>query len=642
MKNKATIFGMLFSISICGFTQQHADSTKVQELEEVVITDSKFNLKRENSGKVITKITQKELQNLQGKTISEIINTTAGVEINGTKSSASQNLNYYVRGGRNRQLLILIDGVALTDPSQIANDYDLRLINPDQVESIEIQKGASSTLYGSGAATAVINIKLKEASKDKISANFRSTFGTNASQDDDGFSINDFRNNVSVNGSLNTFNYLASFGNQYTDGLSVISDGTEKDVYNAIYGNFKLGFKASNTFKLTTYGNFEKFKADFDNAFSMIDSDDLSISNQYRLGLSSEYKYNKGNITLNAAYNNIERYVQSSFPTQFFAESFIGDIFNRNNFNDKFYTVLGVNIQQSSMESFTIPFGSTDLEQSINPDVAEFSIVDPYINAVYISESGFNVNAGTRLNNHSEYGSHLVYSVNPSYRKEVGFGSIKGLASYSTAYITPSLYQLFEPTYGNADLQPEENTTLEIGAEIGISDKGNFSLVYFNRNEKNFIDFVDLGGFVFQYTNVDKEFTASGIEFVANYKLSEKIGLNANATFTKVDKDLNLRIPELKVNAQIDYQVCDATFLSMSYQFNDDRKDSVFNSSTFMNDEVTLKSYSLLDFYVSHNIIKNKMKVFANITNIFNEDYQELYGFTTEGRNFSLGFNLNL
>ena len=642
MKKSTVFLGLLYGISICGFAQQESDSTKVQELNEVVVTDSKFKLKRENSGKVITKITQKELQNLQGKNVSEIINTTVGVEINGTKSSSSQNLSYYVRGGRNRQVLVLVDGVALTDPSQIANDYDLRLINPDQVESIEILKGASSTLYGSGAATAVVNIKLKEASKEKVSANFRSAFGTNQSQEDDGFSINDFRNSVSINGTLNKFNYLASFGNQFTDGLSVISNGTEKDAYSAIYGNFKLGFKASNAFKLTTYGNFEKFKADFDDAFSMIDTDDLSISNQYRLGLSSEYSYNTGNITLNAAYNNIDRDIQSSFPTQFFAESFLGDIFNRNNFSDTFYTVLGINIRQNSMESFTIPFGGTDLEQSIDPDVAEFSIVDPYINTVYVSESGFNVNAGARLNNHSEYGSHLVYSLNPSYRREVGFGSIKGLVSYSTAYITPSLYQLFEPTYGNADLQPEENATLEIGAEIGISDIGNFSLVYFNRNEKNFIDFMDLGGFVFQYNNVDEEFTASGIEFTGNYKLSEKVNANANATFTKVDKDLDLRIPELKINARLDYQICDATFLSLSYQFNDDRRDSVYNSSTFMNEDVTLKSYSLLDFYVSHNMMKNKLKLFANITNIFNEDYEELNGFTTRGRNFSIGFNLNL
>ena len=83
--------------------------------------------------------------------------------------------------------------------------------------------------------------------------------------------------------------------------------------------------------------------------------------------------------------------------------------------------------------------------QSINPDSATFTIIDPYANVVYESDFGLNVNAGVRLNNHSEYGSHFVYSINPSFKKDLEFGYIKGLASYSTAYITPSLYQLFEP-----------------------------------------------------------------------------------------------------------------------------------------------------------------------------------------------------
>jgi vitamin B12 transporter len=393
---------------------------------------------------------------------------------------------------------------------------------------------------------------------------------------------------------------------------------------------------------MNTYASFDKFKAGFDDAFSGIDTDDVSKTKQYRLGISPELTYTNGSITLNAAYNSIERNIQSSYPAIYKAKSLIGDVFNRYNFNDTFYTVIGVNAQQNDMESFVIPFGSSSLEQSIDSDTATFTIIDPYANVVYVSKDGLNINAGARLNNHSEYGSHLVYSLNPSYRKDISFGYIKGLASFSTAYITPSLYQLFEPTYGNADLKPEENTTIEVGAELHIKDKATFSVVYFNRKEKHFIDFVDLGSFMYQYKNIDTDFTASGVEFTGSYKLSKALGLNANATFTKVEKDLRLRIPELKINARLDYQVCDATFLSVSYQFNDERTDAVFNSTTFMNDEIVLKNYSLLDFYVSHKIAKNKVTLFANVTNILNEDYQELSGYSTRGRNINLGFNLSL
>ena len=146
--NKTTLFCSILGLGMLsiGFAQQQQDSVKVEALDEVFITDSRFALKRENSGKVITKITAEELNKMQGQSIAEIIGRTVGIEVNGVRSNAGQNLSYFVRGGRNRQVLVMIDGIQVTDPSQIANDYDLRLLNADQVESIEILKGASSTL----------------------------------------------------------------------------------------------------------------------------------------------------------------------------------------------------------------------------------------------------------------------------------------------------------------------------------------------------------------------------------------------------------------------------------------------------------------------------------------------------------------
>ena len=618
------------------------DSTKVEHLKEVVVTDSKFELKRENSGKVITKITSEDLEKLQGQSIAEIIGRTAGVEVNGVRSNAGQNLSYFVRGGRNRQVLVLIDGIQVTDASQIANDYDLRLLNADQVQSIEILKGASSTLYGTGAATAVINIKLKRASEEPFKLNLRSTFGTNQSSDENNYAIEDFRNSVSVNGSQGKFSYLASFGQQFTDGLSAIENGTESDAFNSYNGTVKLGYAISKAFQLNTYGSFDRFKTDFDDSFNRVDADNQSNSKQYRIGVSPEFRYSKGQLNINAAYSDVERDIISSFPSKFSAQNIVVDAFNRYNFNDKFYTVLGLNFQNNQMESFSIPFGESDFSQAINPENATFRITDPYANVVFVSDFGLNVNAGARINNHSEYGSHLVYSLNPSYIKETNFGSIKGMASYSTAFIAPSLFQLFEPAYGNADLKPEENQTIEVGAELSIKDRATFSVVYFNRNEDNFIDFIDTGNFVYQYRNVEKSFTASGVEFVGQAKILKGLNLNLNATYTKLNENLSLRIPEIKVNARLDYQLLETTLVSVSYQYNDDREDSVFNNETFTNDLITLESFGLLDFYVSHRILHNKMTVFANVTNIFNEDYQELFGFTTRGRGVNLGFNLNL
>ena len=642
--NKTTLFCSILGLGMLsiGFAQQQQDSVKVEALDEVFITDSRFALKRENSGKVITKITAEELNKMQGQSIAEIIGRTVGIEVNGVRSNAGQNLSYFVRGGRNRQVLVMIDGIQVTDPSQIANDYDLRLLNADQVESIEILKGASSTLYGTGAATAVINIKLKKATKKKLNVNLRSTVGTNRSSEDKSYALEDFRNSISINGTIDNFTYLASFGLQSTDGLSALENTTESDKFQSNNGNLKLGYTFNEDFKLTAYASFDNYDADFDDSFGMKDADNVSTSKQFRIGLSPEYRYDNGTAVLNAAYNDVEREVMSNFPSMFNAQSLILDGYNRYNFDDTFYTVVGVNYQKNTMESFSIPFGETEFSQAINPDTATFNIIDPYVNVVYVSDFGLNINAGLRLNNHSEYGSQLVYSINSSFNEDLEFGYIKGMVSYSTAFITPSLFQLFEPSFGNTDLEPEENDTFEIGAELHLNDKATLSLVYFNRNEENFIDFVDTGGFVFQYRNIDQSFNANGLEFVANVSALKNLNINTNVTYTVVNENLGLRIPELKINARLDYQLCDKTTLGLSYQFNDDRNDVFFDNTTFESVTVNLEPFIITDFYVSHKILKDKMTVVANVTNIFNEEYQELFGFETRGRGFNLGFNLNL
>ena len=62
--------------------------------------------------------------------------------------------------------------------------------------------------------------------------------------------------------------------------------------------------------------------------------------------------------------------------------------------------------------------------------------------------------------------------------------------------------------------------------------------------------------------------------------------------------------------------------------------------ATFQN--TALKSYALVDLYFSQKLINNTLKLFATITNVFNEDYLEIIGFTTKGRNVSLGLNISL
>ncbi|MGC6430955.1 MAG: TonB-dependent receptor plug domain-containing protein [Jejuia sp.] len=621
---KTNVIGVLcFGISMFGFAQeQTVDSTKVEQLDEVVISDSRFELKRENSGKTVIKISQKEIERNQGRTLTDLINTKSGIEINGSRSVAGQNISSFVRGGNNRQVLLLVDGVQLNDPSLVNNEFDLRLMDLNTIESIEIIKGAASTLYGNAAATAVINIMTKKVSKDKISGNFLSVVGTNQTQDDLNYNGASFTNNVSVNGTLNRFSYLASFGNQFVDGLSAAKSETpEKDPFSRYNTNLKLGYEFCDNFELTAYASLDRFKTDIDGfpppSFAFADTDDEYITQQKRVGISPKVTYKNGSFQVNAAYTKIDRETISAFGSINEADSYVIDAFNKYNFNNKFYTIVGLN------------YGDY---KSVFADEESFTNTDPYLNIVYVSEFGLNLNAGGRLNNHSEYGSHFVYNLNPSYSVSVNEGYAKVFGSYATSFIAPNLSQLFGFFGANPDLKPEENTIIEGGVEYNTKKGIRLNGVYFNRKEVHTIIFTSA------YENALTDATVHGIEIEAQVDLIDNLSLSANYTFTEVKDGVRLRIPKHKTNASIGYNIGENTFASLNYQFVGKRTDT--NFSTFTNED--LSAYSLIDLYLSHKLIKNKVKVFANITNLFNEEYFEILGYTTRGRNVNLGLNLNL
>ena len=87
---------------------------------------------------------------------------------------------------------------------------------------------------------------------------------------------------------------------------------------------------------------------------------------------------------------------------------------------------------------------------------------DIYLNSVYLDSSGLNFNAGLRYNIHDAYGGHLIYSLNPSFSFSLNENyQFKVMSSYSKAFIAPSLYQLYDPSYGNEFLDPENNLSFE-------------------------------------------------------------------------------------------------------------------------------------------------------------------------------------
>ncbi len=558
-----------------------------------------------------------------------MINTKSGIEINGSRSAAGQNLGVFVRGGRNRQVLVIIDGVQVSDPSQINGEYDLRLLSLGNIEKIEVIKGAASTLYGSGAAAAVINITTKKAGDDAVNVVLNSSFGTNQSQDDQDYRLSDFNNNVNVNGTLGKFTYKAGFNQQFTDGLSaaLVEEGEgERDDFSKKSFDVNLGYKFSNAFSVNVFGNVTDINSDFDGGAFFDAPGNVFNSDQYRVGVSSKYKYTNGSVNLNASYSTFERDFVSAFPFSAEGENFILDIYNKYTFNKSFYTIVGLNVidNQVTFEGNTV---------NENPD---FNIIDPYANVVYVSDFGLNVNVGGRLNNHSEYGSNFTYNINPSYTYKFGEGSyVKPFGSYSTSFITPSLSQLFGNFGPNPDLDPEENLTIEGGVEVKLGKNFRASALYFDREETDVILFDFEAG----YFNNPEEVNTSGIEVEVLATPVKNLSLTANYTY--IDNENNaVLIPESKANFVVGYDFSPRTFASIAYQYTDDRLANDFRD--FPATEVTLESFSLVNLVFSHALKNDKWRFLVSVDNVLNEDYQDVFGFTTRGANVRLGVTLNL
>ena len=609
---------MLFHV-FAGFSQEEISTLDQEEfvtddtvLEEVVVVDSRFEIKRSQSGKTIIKITEKELKNYQGRSLPELLQTYGGINLIGSRSPAGQNLTFSIRGGRNNQVLILIDGVRVSDPSRISNDFDLNLLNLSDIVSIEIVKGAASTLYGSSASTGVVNITTKKSSK-KLTVNLGSTIGTQQAANTAFNKISYMSNFANFSGTKDSFQYKLSLGSQNIYGLSSVDVGTEIDPFIQTNFGFQLGRKGKHLDWNLTF-NKDHSGTSFDNVFGTpSDNNSTLITDLERFSLSSTYAYDKGSLHTVLGLQNTDRVFAGGYNQTLKGSNLALDVFNKYIIKERFYSVLGYAHQNTSYA------GAPSNVQN-----------DVYLNFVYLSTVGFNFNLGSRLNNHDTYGSHFTYSINPSYSfRLANEDRLKIISSISSAFIPPSSYQLYDFYSGNLDLKPEENTTLELGAEWNSRTQARASLVFFKRTEDPTLIY-DLT--TFRYGNSEERVAYSGIEFEYQNKLFDVVDLRMNYTYNETELGSLINLPKHAFGTVIDYDLSSATHLNTSIQHTGSR---VGLSSA------PLDAYTLVDAKVSHQFKNQKLSAFFILANIFDADYIEIENYSTQGRNFRLGVNLS-
>ena len=199
----------------------------------------------------------------------------------------------------------------------------------------------------------------------------------------------------------------------------------------------------------------------------------------------------------------------------------------------------------------------------------------------------------------------------------------------------------------NPDLKPEKSKTYEGGVQVSLLDnKLDARAVYFSRNIKDVIAY----GPAFSYINLNKQ-KDHGIEIEPTLHINKDLQLKLYYAFTDGEVTTNiagkdtsyfnlLRRPKHSFGINAGYQLTPKLFVSTNLYNYSKRTDMDFTSWPAR--EVELKSYLLWNAYAEYAVVTNRLKLFVDFKNITNADYEEVYGYSTQGFNIMGGISFKL
>lgn len=139
------------------------DTTKLEKLNEVVITGQHNPQSVEKSVFEVKVISRKDIERQAGNNLADILNTTLNLNI--TPNTATGKSGVSLFGLDSQYFKVLVDNVPIINEEGVGNNTDLTLINLDDVERIEIVEGAMGVQYGANAVSGIINVITKKSSR---------------------------------------------------------------------------------------------------------------------------------------------------------------------------------------------------------------------------------------------------------------------------------------------------------------------------------------------------------------------------------------------------------------------------------------------------------------------------------------------
>lgn len=605
---------------------------KDSTLSEVTISAPKYPEKLARSGKVVSVISAEMIQANQGKSLGELLQQSVGVAVVGARSAPGTNQEIYVRGANTGHVLLLMDGFPLNDPSHISSVMDWNLISLANIERIEILKGGQSTLYGSDAMAAVINLVTKKNAK-----------GLNVVLQGGGLGTHQEQISWSTNQGNNQLQIQAQ--NYATDGFSSAkitqgkaeADGFKQQSWGLKWGR-DMGKKGNLDFSYSS----QLYQGNVDNGPFVDDLDYISkaVSHSFR----AQYQVNNWTVRafqdlIHREFRNDSTDVAANAWSKFSLSSYAG-------LNQGLEAFLKIPVKKNATLLIGSEFRRQKTEQSdlsisdygpySSPDLTEKQKTQQ-IGGTYATwqqswgKLGYEV--GARWNSQSTFGNYFTYNLNPYWAISQ---TAKLFGNYYTSFKTPSIYQLASP-YGNLDLQPEQGKTIEFGAEKKMKS-WKLRVVAFENQVNQGIVFqaMDIEPFG-KYQNISQQHTR-GIEFEISYQTS-KFQADFNYTYLKgemMDRDSTysslIRRPTNAWNLYLQAKLANKWTVGLTNQFVGQRTDYFYDESTYSVQPNPMSAYVWTDISV-HYQLNSKWKISALLKNALNQEIMEITGYSGQPRN---------
>jgi len=604
------------------------------ELEGIVIEGGTLSGEPADAatlGSATTVITGEELERRQIRHAGDALRTVPGVAVSRSGGVGSQT-QVRVRGAEANQLKVIIDGVEVNSLS--AGDFQFETLLAEDIERIEVIRGPQSGIYGANALAGVINIVTKKGTREpQVSARV------------EGGSLGTY--GVSANASgAGDFGYLSvSAAKRETDGFNIARRGSEDDGSEQKTIFARAGFSPTDYFRIDVMGRYQENDAetDPDTNFDGLPDDvkgRINLREQSLAGISAELDTLEGQWThkVYANYFDDDFFDKTDGQTIFINEGsrrkigYITEVKSSSNWGAPAeHTFVGLTEYVEEDFENQGSFGSVDESRTNAALAGEYR--GAFDNRLYIT-------GNWRFDDKDRFEDATTYRLSAAYSWPTSGTRLHG--SYGKGITDPTFFEQFGSTsffIGNPDLKPEESVGWDIGVEQKfLNDRLIIDVTYFQANlEDEILETFDFNTFRSSVINIDGESERKGVEVTARAQLHADLILTGSYTYLDATQPISpffpnpsgtfreIRRPEHSGSLNVSYTLLqDRAKIDAKVIYNGEEKDGDFGASEI----VTLDDYLLVNVAGSYKLDEN-FELFGRVENLLDEDYEEVFGFST-------------